>query len=136
MKVLREGREYQIGSMQGTEDQTVIFFQRKAKTLTNRELHEEKAGEELPDYFFEAMDIDPDADSGVQSNDFSETQELDGTTVEELVKVLVAQFKHYQENVPCSENEESLDCLNRILELQLERNSNRRVNRTFATLKS
>ena len=135
MRVLKEGREYQIGSMHGTEDQTITFFQRKPKNLTNRELHEEKAGEELPEYFFDAMGIDPDADSGVTS-DSSETEELDGTTVDELVKVLIAQFNHYQETVPCSENEESIEALKKIQALQMERVSNRRVNRTFATLES
>lgn len=135
MRILEDGREYQLASMKGTNDQSLVFFERTAGFLTNRQLHEEKAGERLPDYFFESMDIDPDADSDVRSSSPSDVTERDGTSVDEVVRVLIAQMNHYQKTVPCSENEEVIENLQRVQELFLERTSNRRMNNTFATLK-
>lgn len=136
MRSLEDGREYQLGSMQGTNDQSLVFFQRTARNLTNREFHEQEAGESLPDYFFTSQDMDPEGDSGISSADPAHQVEKDGTSVDEVIKVLIAQYNHYQDTVPCSENEEAIECLQRIQELQLERNSNRRVTGKFATLKS
>ena len=135
MLVIEDGREYQLGNMQGSKSQEIVFFQRTARLLTNRELHEEKAGQSLPDYFFETLGIDADKDSDVRSTNASDVEENDGTTVNEVVKVLTEQIKSYQRTVPCDENEEILECLQRIEELFLERASNRRLNHTFATLK-
>ena len=135
MRTVESGREYQLQSEQGSNDQTIQFFQRTSRFLTNREVHENKAGEELPDYFFEVMGIDPDADSTEKSNNPMDMVQNDGVSVNEVVSVLIAHYKSFEEaGLSCPENEKSVEYLEGVLEQNMQRQSNRRLNRTYATL--
>jgi len=135
MRIIKSGREYQLQSEQGSNDQIIKFFERTARFLTNRELHEEKAGESLPNYFFETLQLDPDADSTVKSTNPLDMVQNDGVSIKEVVNVLLAQFRSYDEaGLGCPENDASIEHLEGVLEQQMQRESNRRLNRTYATL--
>lgn len=112
MKVLQKGIKYLLGSIDGTNDQELVFMSKQS----NREFHEEKAGESLPDYFFEALDIDPDEVNLVQ----------DGTSNEEVLKVLIDRTETLNEKVHSDENEEALDHLRAALEAFRRRTAARR----------
>ena len=127
MRIIEKGRSYQLDSMQGTNAQTVEFFQRKG--VTNREFHNARADEDLSDYFFEQMNIDPDGLSNAAPS------EIDGTTPDELLKVLVAHYENFQDTVPCDENENIIVLLKDIQQEQKNRVLRRRDDGTFATLK-
>lgn len=135
MKVLEEGREYLVRSMKESDSQFIKFYQRKKDRvkLTEREYHESQAGEKLPNYFFEQIGVEPESSSGRFSDKKIEI-ELDGTTVDELLKVLISQFKYYQDNVPCEENDKSIEKLIEIQNLQRDRIRNRRIRGTFGSL--
>ena len=134
MKNLEEGKIYLLGSIQGTNDQEIGFFKKSVRKMTVREYHNDKAGETLPEYFFDALDIDPDDITDVNSKDNDELVTEDGTSVEEVLKVLLAQFNYYQNIVPCEQNEESIKKVNEILQLQQERNSERRISGKYSSL--
>ena len=135
MRVLENGRVYELQSEQSSNDQVIEFFQRTSRFLTNREVHEEKAGEELPDYFFDAMNIDPDSDSTIKSSNPADMVQNDGVIIDEVVNVLIAQFKSYDnDGLGCPENTKSIEHLEGVLGEQMARRSNRKLEGTYATL--
>jgi len=134
MKNLEEGKTYQLGSIQGTNDQEINFFKKSTRKMTVREYHNEKAGETLPEYFFDALDIDPDDLTDKNSTDKNDLVTEDGTSIEEVLKVLLAQFNYYQNIVPCEQNVKSIEKIKEVLQLQQERNSERRISGTYSSL--
>jgi len=112
MKSIKPGSVYVAGSIHGTKDQEIVFMDKQ----TNRQFHEEKAGLELPDYFFETIDVDPD--------DYAVTQ--DGTSNEELLKILIDRTEILNENVECSENTDAIYHMQQALDAFRSRTSDRR----------
>jgi len=112
MEELVPGVKYLARSINGSEDQEIVFMSKQS----NREFHENKAGHQLPDYFFEAMNVDPEEVNLVQ----------DGTSNEEIIKVLLCRTSYLNEKLPCDENEQAIYHLRQALESFRKRTADRK----------
>lgn len=111
MKILKPGSKYLAGSINGTNDQEIIFMDKQS----NREFHEEEAGQELPDYFFKAMGVEPDEVSTTQ----------DGTSNEELLKIIIDRTETLNEKVQSDENSDAIYHMQQALEAFRRRTADR-----------